>query len=445
MDGETIEQAGAKRTRRLAGAGLACAVVAGLTAGLLTLAPDAPPPPAQGAVPAGAKVRDVAEQTEARRAWLRDHPKDATVWAGLAVGYLEQARRGADFSYYPRAEEALKRSLALQPGNVPALVGMGALANARHDFAAARRWGEQAREAEPGNWTVHLVLTDAYTQLGEYRQATAAVQRLLDLKPGVPAFTRAAYELQMQGRTDAAEDALRRALDDATVPADRAFCLHRLGELEWDRGRADQALGRYEEALRTDAHAHAALAGRAKARAALGRTEQALADYASVTERVPLPEYVLAYGELLDSLGRGTEARQQYTVLRAQVKLLEAQGAKDDLTLGLFEADHGDARTAVDRLRTEWERRKSVLVADAYAWALHRAGRSAEAAPVAKAAARLGWRPASFAYHRGEIERALGRTEAGRRLLDEALRTNPHFSPLEVRAARAALGRDGGA
>ncbi|SDJ51254.1 tetratricopeptide repeat protein [Streptomyces indicus] len=447
MDGETIKEQRARqpRRRKAAATAVACAVVGGLTAGLISLGPEAPPRPAQGAVPVTAGAQDLGEQIAARRAWLREHPKDATVWAGLAAGYIEQARRSADFSYHSRAEEALERALALSPGHVPALVGMGALANARHDFAAARTWGERAQRAEPGNWTVYPVLADAYTQLGRYPQATAAVQRLLDLKPGVPAFTRAAYELEMQGRTDEAAEALRRALEDASDPADRAFCLHRLGELDWERGRVAPALARYEEALRADPAAHAALAGRAKARAALGRTEDALADYRTVTGRVPLPEYVLAYGELLESLGRGAEARRQYEVLRAQIRLLEAQGAEDDLTLGLFEADHGDARAAVERLRAEWSRRRSVLVADALAWALHRAGRPAEAAPLARTAAALGWRPASFAYHRGEIARALGDEAGARKHLHEALRINPHFSPLKARAARAALRAGGGA
>jgi hypothetical protein len=42
-------------------------------------------------------------------------------------------------------------------------------------------------------------------------------------------------------------------------------------------------------------------------------------------------------------------------------------------------------------------------------------------------------------YHRGMIERKLERHGAARRHLAEALRINPHFSPLRVPAARAAI------
>ncbi|MDG4866143.1 hypothetical protein P8605_49125, partial [Streptomyces sp. T-3] len=180
-------------------------------------------------------------------------------------------------------------------------------------------------------------------------------------------------------------------------------------------------------------------AARARARAALGDTEAALHDYREVTGRVPLPEYVLALGELYESLGRKAEAREQYEVLRAEVKLFATAGVSDDLTLGLFEADHGDPKAAVRTLEGEWRRRKSVLVADALGWALHRAGRDAEALPYAQKAAGIGWRGAQFSYHRGEIERALGMREAARAHLGDALKLNAHFSPLQAPAARRAL------
>ncbi|MFI7342845.1 tetratricopeptide repeat protein [Streptomyces sp. NPDC050085] len=431
----------------LLGSLAAAVAVGGAALGLLTLGPGDPPPaaPHPAARPAAAPG-DPAAAVARRQEWLRGHPDDHASWAALGADYVEQARRTADPSYYPKSQAALERSLKLRgpERNVDAAVGMGALANARHDFAAARDWGERARRAAPGNWTVYPVLVDAYTQLGDYPRATAAVQRLLDLKPSLPAFARAAYELQTHGRPADSAAALHRALGLANDPADRAFCLHRLGELDWERGDIKSALARYEAALAADPTAHAALAGRARARAALGDTAAALADYQRLTARVPLPEYVLALGELYESLGRGKQAREQYDVLRAEVELFAANGVTDDLTLGLFEADHGSPARAVRTLRAEWARRHSVLVADALGWALHRAGRDEEALPYARQPDRLGWRGASFAYHQGEIDRSLGRDTEARAHLKEALRLNPHFSPLQAPAARKALtGLDG--
>ncbi|GAA2762805.1 hypothetical protein GCM10010103_18460 [Streptomyces paradoxus] len=111
--------------------------------------------------------------------------------------------------------------------------------------------------------------------------------------------------------------------------------------------------------------------------------------------------------------------------------------------LGRLEADHGDPAAAVRRLRVEWQRRPAAEVADALGWALYRAGEPAQALLFALRATAPepggGLRDAVYMYHRGMIERELQRHGAARRHLTEALRINPHFSPLHVPAARAAI------
>ena len=70
---------------------------------------------------------------------LRDVPGDWRTWAALGSAYLEWARVTADPTYYPKAEGAAQKSLSLRAdGNADALVALGALAAARHDFGAAR-------------------------------------------------------------------------------------------------------------------------------------------------------------------------------------------------------------------------------------------------------------------------------------------------------------------
>ena len=64
-------------------------------------------------------------------------------------------------------------------------------------------------------------------------------------------------------------------------------------------------------------------------------------------EILPLPEYVIALGETLEAAGNPTDARKQYDLARAQIALLQAGGVVVDLDLALFEADHGDAATAL--------------------------------------------------------------------------------------------------
>jgi Flp pilus assembly protein TadD len=82
---------------------------------------------------------------------------------------------------------------------------------------------------------------------------------------------------------------------------------------------------------------------------------------------------------------------------------------------------------------------RSVVVDDALAWTLYRAGRPHAALEAATRALRLGTRDASFLYHRGAINAALGRRAAARADLSLALRINPRFSVLGAPEARRLL------
>ena len=70
------------------------------------------------------------------------------------------------------------------------------------------------------------------------------------------------------------------------------------------------------------------------------------------------------------------------------------------------------------------------------AWALARTGRCEEALGWSKRSLRLGTRDASLFFHRGMIERCLGRDADARRWFRLALDTNPHFSLLWSPTAR---------
>lgn len=371
---------------------------------------------------------------------LRQEPGNADLWATLGSAYLQVGRISADPTYYPKAQSAFARSLTLQrEGNVAAMAGMGQLAAARHDFAGALRWGHQALAVDAYSTVAYGVVADAATQLGDYPAARAAIQRMLDLKPGVSSFTRGSYDLEIHGNVAAARAALNRALVDSLSPADVAFCRYYLGELAFNSGDLEEAATQYAQGLRADPSSTQLLAGRARLAAIRGQRAAAIADYTAVTERVPLPQYVLEFGDYLASIGRGGDASRQYAVLRTEQQLFAANGVLDDLLPAEFESDHGSPAGALRHAQAEWSRRHSVLVADALAWALHKNGRDSEALQFAATANRLGWRNATFAYHRGMIESALGQRAAARADLTEALRINPYFSFLQAPIARRAL------
>ncbi|MFE6332913.1 tetratricopeptide repeat protein [Streptomyces sp. NPDC057806] len=353
--------------------------------------------------------------------------------------YVEEARITGDASRYPQAERALKRSLAVEPGNDPALAGQAALAAARHDFPGALRYADRALSANPYNERALATRIDALVELGRYDDAARAADTADSRRPGVPVFTRYAYVHELRGDVRTARRVLEQALASAIAPPDVAYVATQLGQLAFQQGDYEEALLQFARALGADDSFLPALEGRARAQAAGGDREAAVRGMEAVVERSPLPGPLVLLGELYEADGREERARDQYALLDAWSALARANGVNADLDTALAAADHGDPATALRAARAEWDRRRTVHTADALAWALHRSGRDEEALPYARRATATGYRNAAFLHHRGMIERAAGHERDARKHLSAALRLNPGFSPLGAREARAAL------
>ncbi|WP_251093593.1 tetratricopeptide repeat protein [Streptomyces sp. Caat 7-52] len=454
-----------RRSRRVLRRVLVAALAGGAVAGaVLALLPGEHPvggPPAPGpraqartqaltavtyGVPAALPgLTGLIGRQEAR---VRAQPRDARAWAVLGSAYVERGRRAGDAADYPRAERALRTSLEVRgTRNSEALGGLAALALARRDFPAAKRYGEQALKAAPKQWSAYPPLIDAYTGLGDYKNARSTLDKLLGLRTDAAArpavMARAAAVYRDRGWREDAVAQLTDAAAAARTPAAQAAWLAGVGQLAWERGDLPDALRHFEAALRLDPDQRVAPAGRARTLAAMGRTSEALAVYRAAVKERPRPEDLLELGELYESLGRTELAEEQYARLRTAVRGAVAGGVDEELLIGRFEADHGDAWEAVERLREEWRRQPGIEVADALGWALHRSGEDQEALTYATVATDKakggGVRSALYAFHLGVIEGELERYGPARRHLQEALRINPYFSPLRVPVAREAL------
>jgi tetratricopeptide (TPR) repeat protein len=413
------------------------AVALVLVGGVVGRTPATSPVAGQAAEPVTAVDRLEQSITRAQDR-LRRVPGDWRTWAGLGMAYLERARVTTDPAWYAKAEEAVRQSLRVHPkGNTEGLTARGALANARHDFAAARRDARAAAASNNYYSEAYAVLADAETQLGNVRAATRAVQRLVDLRPGLSAYARASYDLELRGQVDAARDLMTRALDSAFDRYDIAFCRTQLGDLAFNAGDLARADADYTAGLKADPSSTALRRGRARVAAAQGRMDQALADYAAITRRAPTPSYLLEYAELLRVAGRDDSAQLQLAA--AAHELFRANGGIDGLTGAALASATGRPNVALREARAEWSRRRHADVADTLAWALHLSGKDSEALRYAGRAYSSGARSALYAYHLGMIENSVGSVEPARRHLREALAINPYFSPVDADLARRAL------
>jgi tetratricopeptide (TPR) repeat protein len=408
-------------------------------------APPARPSSSAAALAVSAAPAAAPGSAEALRLQVSQVPGDPDAWTALGLAELEQGRVTGDPARYAAAGQAFDTSLRLRPDGAAALAGQAALADARHDFSAGLALADRALAASPAQPEALAARVDALTELGRYPQAKAAALALDQARPGVASFARLSYQAELRGDLPEALRLIRSAAADAGTPEQAAFARLHEGLLalgSGDRAGAAAAL-RAGVAVAPDDPGLLLLAARLDW--ASGRREQAAMRYATLVARRPTASAAYAQAEALAALGRPAEAGRALALARAASRLAGAAGVAPEGIDVLAEADHGDPARAVRMAADLWSRSRATGAADAYAWALHAAGRDAEALPLAQQALALGGRPALWLYHRGVIRAALGDQAGAVADLREALRTDPAFSPLHAPRAGVLLRTLGGA
>jgi tetratricopeptide (TPR) repeat protein len=366
-------------------------------------------------------VRDLQQQ-------LRTRPS-AKGFALLGLAYQQRARETGDPSWYPKSDAALHRALELEPDDLTATQGLASLALSRHRFRDALTLGRRARALSPSTARTYGILGDALVELGRYREAFKAFNRLAALKPGLAAYARVSYAAELLGDHTGARTAMLLARDAAQgQPEPTAWTEWQLGKLAWAHGDLREASRRYRAALEAFPRYVYALDSLAQVEAARGRLGRAIALEREASDRIPLPQFVAQLGDLYGARGERAPAARQYATIGAIERLLRANGVRTDLETALFDADHGRASVALAR-RARADR-PSIDGDDVLAWTLARDGRCSEGLPWSKRALRLGTEDALKLFHRAWIEHCVGHADAARSFARRALALNPHFSLL---------------
>jgi len=380
------------------------------------------------------------QQIEVLQAQLRSAP-DADTYANLGLTYLQKVRESGDSSFYTKADGVLHEALKTDPQNFTATSGLGQLALSRHDFHAGLVLGERARRIDPGVARNYGVIADAEVELGRYTAAGRTLQKWVDLKPELSSYARVSYFRELHGDLPGALAAMGLAVTaGGQSPENLGYVQTLVGQLQLESGNYAAAERAYRAALAGDPGYPAALAGLARVEAGRGEYGAAITRYQRAVQKIPLPEYVIGLGETQQAAGRMAAAQASYALVGVEVKLLRANGVNTDVDLALFEANHGSAAKAVALGRRAWAEAPSVRSADAYSWALSRAGDDAMALRFSAEAMKLGSRDPSFLYHAGIVAQRAGRDQSARGYLSRLVAQSPRFNALYGPRAQRALG-----
>jgi tetratricopeptide (TPR) repeat protein len=405
-----------------------------------------PDPPARTEPTAPGARRLAADEAIARstqRATRAPHEPDA--WVSLGDAFMQKARETADPGFYRRAEAAYQKALASAPREVGALTGLAWVFGGLHDFEQSVQWARRALAVAPGHQAAHGLLGDAAVELGEYDEAFEHYQKMLDVRPDLASYSRAAQLLWVTGDTRKALWMMDKAVKAGAPYAENtAWARAQLGLMLWRQGALLAAEQTLDAALSTAPANHHVLAALAKVKASRKDYPAAIDYLKRANAVVPQLETVVALGDIYAVTGEQEEAARQYALVETINRLNRANGARTDLQMARFYADHDrNVAQAVQDAEAGFRTRKNVYAADTLAWCYYKAERYEDARKALRKALARRTPDAEMLFHAGMIHAKLGDRATAQRYLYQALSLNPQFHPIHAATAGATLAQLG--
>jgi tetratricopeptide (TPR) repeat protein len=374
---------------------------------------------------------------------IKQNPTAYLDYTLLGEAYSRKARETGDVSYYQRSEAALRQVLAINPKYVPASAQLSNTLFTMHDFQGALAIAEPLID-NPRATQALATVGDVHMALGDYEQADAAFQKLLERDPNAAVYSRIAILADLRGDSDRGLSLMQQAAELArqsgSYGENMAWYEYQLGELYFKNNQLDRAEPHYQAALDEFDNYYLALAGMGKVRAAQSNYPAAIDLYQHAVTIVPQPEFLAALGDVYMASGQPDKAKQQYDTVEYIGKLAKINRQIYNRQLANFYSDHDlHLDEALKLAIGELAAREDVFGFDAAAWAYYKNGMFNQAQDAIEQALHLGTRDAKLYYHAGMIARARGNASDAQRLLVQALALNPHFDLLQSRIARATL------
>ena len=365
---------------------------------------------------------------------IEKNSKNFEAYNALALALSRRARETSDVTFYAQAEETLKKSFEISPGNFDGERIHVWLLLGKHEFAAAREEARKLNKKMPDDVMVYGFLTDANIELGNYKEAEDSAQLMLDLRPGnLPGLTRAAYLRELFGDLEGSVELMNMAYQ-STPPSeaeDRAWILSQIGHLQLMSGKITEADNTLQQALALFPGYHYALGNLAKVRIEQKRYDDAVNILEQRYHAAQHAENLYDLAEALELAGHADQAQKAFAQFETKSRLESVRADNSNRELIFYYADHAHLQAkALEVAQAEYARRHDVFTLDAYAWALHVNGRDTEARTQIAAALAVGVRDAKMLSHAGEIALSCGDRAAGERLLLDATKMNAPGSSL---------------
>lgn len=370
------------------------------------------------------------------------NPNDGLELASLAGAYVTKARVSGWSNWYLLADQAAKRSLANLPTfNNGALLVLGEIAEASHDFKEAIRLANKVLDYQPSNEGAISNLITANIAQGNLDEAQRVVDELVKRLPTGGVLSLRALVEVAKGEDEAAQKDFEAAigLEEPGDPYGSAWLRTQLGRLHARHGRNQEAELLFREALRIASDYALAQLSLADLNVKTGAYKTATTLYQDVLDRAKesstVFDHVALQGLWRASVLQGddTTAAEVWTKAEAIIRKDVYSGSfghpRELARLLLERGDAKDFPEIASLIETELALRRDPTTLDISAWAFMRMGNLPEAQSLLQEALAQGFQEAGLYYRAGVVEEALGNSEGAKQYFDQALTIDPTFDP----------------
>ncbi|MEH1842925.1 MAG: hypothetical protein V7L20_30360 [Nostoc sp.] len=360
----------------------------------------------------------------------------------LADQYLRRFREIGDIDDVLRAEQAARRSLALQPlyNDVSSMLLASALLS-QHQFRSAL---EVLNNSSVDNPSIISLLASIQMELGDYEATHQLLQSLAKEESNSGHNAIVARYLELTGNLASARQLLDEAMQEmdsfyTTSAETRAWFHVRTGDLAFASGDFALSEQRYRESFDLFPRYIPAFTGLARLYAAQHRWQDALNAANQGIELMPLVETLGYKTDAQIALGDQKGATETEDLIGVVAYLSKVKGIYDR-ALAVYYTEHGiHLPEALQIARSEVAVRDDVYAEDTLAWAAAANGQWEEAQRAAQRATRFGTEDALLQFHAGMIAFHLGNREEAIKRLTQAVSLNPQFHHKYADQARQVL------
>jgi tetratricopeptide (TPR) repeat protein len=259
---------------------------------------------------AGSTGGSVTDEMIARlTAKVKRNSEDDRTWEDLGTAVMQKAREAGGGAYYKHADTAFRKALSLNPKNVSATVGVSWVHGVLHEFEESIEWANKALALDPKNQEAYGLLGDAHAEMGDYQQAFTSYQKMLDIRPDLSSYSRAAHLLYLTGDVRKASWLMEKAISAGGSHTENiAWCRAQRALMFWGTGALLPAEQELDAAIKQAPNNHHVLAAMGKVKTARKDYSAAIDHYKRAIAIAPQPDWMIALGDLYKLTGQATEA-----------------------------------------------------------------------------------------------------------------------------------------